>query len=182
MEAARRALARHAPGRLLRRLPGPGGDDHLLGGAGRHPRRGRARSSTRAARTAGRGSRPTAAPSTLPTTGSRRCAPPRPTARSPSCARRGQRRRVLVAPLAHVPRLGPQPGGHAPARNRLPPAAGPRPLSPDQRRSDLLALPAPRRPVDGRVLLPGGLGRDRRPHALASESSRSCPSRVFTGR
>ena len=38
---------------------------------------------------------------------------------------------------------------------------------PVERRPDLLALPPPRRPLAGRVVLPGAVGRDRRPQRLA---------------
>ena len=112
VEAARRALARHAPGRLLRRLPRPGGDDHLLGGAGRHPRRGRHhRVRTRLAPLAeGRaGSRQLPRARRLARAAARRGARGRG---ARARAGRGQGRRVLVSPLADVPRLRPQPGGH----------------------------------------------------------------------
>src|SRR5262249_54853959 len=71
---------------------------------------------------------------------------------------------------------------HRPGPHQAPPPpppgvspAGPAPtaLYPPPPSPALRALPPRRRPVDGRVVLPGALGRDRRPHALASGAARA---------
>ena len=87
LEAARSPVARDAPGRLVRRLPGARGDDHLLGGPRRHARRGRHdRVRPRLAPLA-QGAARTGAASTRPRTGSRRCTRPRRRGSSPSSSR-----------------------------------------------------------------------------------------------
>ena len=88
LEAARNEGDRLPPGLLLRRLPRPAGDDHLLDLA---TRRGRmqARSSSCADRTPGRRQRPRARSSTRPTTGSPdRARPPRRDRARPRAGRR----------------------------------------------------------------------------------------------
>ena len=86
--------------------------------------------------------------------------------------REGGRRRV--PPRPHLARVGAEHervGGadgarhpHAARRGALPRA---------QRRPDLLALQAVRRPLPGRVVLPGAVGRDRLPDALARRPART---------
>ena len=90
----------------------------------------------------------------------------------------GQGGRLHLPPLAHLPRL----------RARTRPTTHRRALvshlvpvetrfHPTEVDLDLLALPPPRRPVARRVVLPGDLGRDRRPQRLAGASYPPCPSR-----
>ena len=117
--------------------------------------------------------------STRPRTGSRRCAaPPRRTGSSAE--------RVPVVVKAggcsfhhsltfHGSGPNEATGDRRALVSHLVPVADP--LPPDQRRPRLLALPAPRRPVARRVVLPGGLGRDGRAQRLARRSYPLCPSR-----
>ncbi len=68
---------------------------------------------------------------------------------------------------------GPERGHAGAALARDAHDAGGGPLPPDRGRPDLLALPAPRRPLARRVVLPGPLGRERRPQRLARLAARA---------
>ena len=83
-------------------------------------------------------------------------------------ARRRQARRRLVPPRPDVARLSSESKRQRRAHGaRLPPHPRRGAFPRDERRRDVLTLPAPRRPLARRVVLPGAVGRVRLPHALA---------------
>ena len=109
------------------------------------PARTPARSSTRAARIAGRGCRRADPSSMRQTIGSLPSVTRFPMGKSSSWSRSSCARRLRVPPLAHLPRIRTEPGyGRAP-RTRLASRVRRDRLSPDERRSDLFALPSARR-------------------------------------
>ncbi len=86
-------------------------------------------------------------------------------------ARRRPRRRRVVPPPQHLPRLRPEHRrDHAPARAHLASPPRPRPLLGPRRRPRLLPLPQARHRRDGRVVLPGGVGGGRRPVGMAGRA------------
>ena len=135
----------------------------------RPARRRRARSSTCAARTSGRGHRRSARSSTRRRTGSRRRGARRPTARSSTSCRSSSSRAAARSTTASP--------GTARRRTRTRRSARMALVShmlPVEVRFhetnvdlDLLALQAARRPVARRVVLPGAVGRVRLPDAVA---------------
>ena len=174
MEAARHEVDRHAPGRLVRRLPGAARDGHVLDRAGRHAGgRGHARVRARLASLA-EGAAGRVRSSTRRRTGWRGCSAAAPPGEE-----------VEIVPVVV------KAGGcsfhhnltwHGCASNTSAEVtrralvshmlAGRDAVPRGERRPDLLAVPAPRRPVDGRVVLPRHVGRERLPHALARGAPR----------
>ena len=173
LEAAGHEGDRLPPGLLVRRLPRPAGDDHLLDLAPRHrSRRGSARVRARLTHLA-------------------EVAAERTQFHAPEDWLAGAaRRRTRRAPSSRPCPSSSRPGGgsfhhgltwHGSAPNRsgnvarmalvshLHPGRGALPR--DERRRDVLPLPPPRRPRARRVVLPGALGRVRLPHALARRAA-----------
>ena len=171
LEAAGDEGDRLPPGLVVRRLPRAGRDADLLDLAPRDDRPTPARSSTCADRTCGRSRRRSARSSMRRRTGSRRRAQ-RGSGGRGARHRAGRRQagRRLVPPRAHVARLGAEhERGRGADGARDAHAAGRGALPRDERRPHLLALPPPGRPLARRVVLPGAVGRERVPDAVARE-------------